>query len=168
MLRNSPVFAVTAVVTIALGIGASTAIFSVTNAVLLRPLPYRDADRLVVIGGDMRTRTTYDVPLSVENYTDLVNGSRSAFEEFAAVFTFRNLVPRADGTPEQLKFAGVTTNFLRMMGAKLAAGRDFTEADSVAPPPPDGNAPPPPPVRNVAILSNEYWQRRFGGSTAIF
>ncbi len=54
------------------------------------------------------------------------------------------------------------------MGAKLAAGRDFTEADSVAPPPPDGNAPPPPPVRNVAILSNEYWQRRFGGSTAIF
>ncbi len=62
-LRKTPVFLITAIATIALGIGASTAIFSVTNAVLLRPLPYRDADRLVVIGGDMRTRTTYDVPL---------------------------------------------------------------------------------------------------------
>src|SRR3954471_16115774 len=140
-LRKTPVFLVTSVATIALGIGASTAIFSVTNAVLLRPLPYRDAERLVVVGGDMRTRTTYDVPLSVENYMDLVNGSKSAFEEFAALSTFRNLMPRADGTPEQVKFAGVTTNFLRMMGAQIAAGRDFMESDGTpAPPPPQAAA----------------------------
>jgi putative ABC transport system permease protein len=168
-LRKTPVFLITAVATIALGIGASTAIFSVTNAVLLRPLPYKDTDRLVVIGGDMRVRATYDTPLSTENYIDLVNGSKSAFEDFAAVFTFRNLVPRADGTPEQVKFAGVTTNFLRMMGAQLAAGRDFTDNDGQpGPPPPPAGAPAAPPVRNIAILSHDYWQRRFGGSTAIF
>src|ERR1700692_4265663 len=96
-LRKSPVFLVTAMGTIALGIGASTAIFSVTNAVLLRPLPYKDPSRLVTIGGDMRTRTTFDVPLSSENYQDLRNGTKTAFEDMAAVFTFRNIVPKDDG-----------------------------------------------------------------------
>jgi predicted permease len=169
-LRKTPVFLITAVVTIALGIGASTAIFSVTNAVLLRPLPYKDADRLVVMGGDMRTRTTYDVPLSAENYADLRNATTSAFEDFGAVFTFRNVIPRQDGTPEQVHMAQVTPNFFRMMGAKIEAGRDFNDSDATPQPPPPTGAPPNavPPLPNIAILSHDYWQRRFGGDRSIF
>ena len=95
-LRKSPVFLITATVTIALGIGASTAIFSVANAVLLRPLPYRDPDRLVLAGSDMRARNVVDQQMSNENFVDLRNGTKTMFEDFAAVVTFRNNVPRAE------------------------------------------------------------------------
>jgi hypothetical protein len=70
-LRKSSVFTLTAVVTIAVGIGASTAIFSVTNAVLLRQLPYRDAGRLVIACGDMLKRNVKDFPLSNVDYIDI-------------------------------------------------------------------------------------------------
>src|SRR5579864_2129644 len=168
-LRKNPAVLVTAAVTIGLGIGASTAIFSVANAVLLRPLPYKDASRLIVVGGDMRTRTTYDQPLSAENYQDMVKGSTSAFEEFAAVNTFRNIIPRRDGTPEQVRGAQVTQNFLRMMGAKMEAGRDFNESDAIPQPPPDPAAPPgtPPALPTMAILSHDYFERHFGGDRSI-
>ena len=74
-LRRSPVFTLAAVLTIALGIGASTAIFSVTYAVLLRPLAYTDPARLVVMYMDLRTRHTFGMPFSNENYADIRNGS---------------------------------------------------------------------------------------------
>ena len=128
-LRQSPVFAITAVFTIALGIGASTAIFSVTSAVLLRPLPYRDPDRLVLACDDMRKRDVKDFPFSNADFFDLRNGATSSFEDFAAVNTGRAVMPREDGTPEQIRTAAVTTNFFRMMGARIAMGRDFEEAD---------------------------------------
>jgi predicted permease len=171
-LLKSPVFSITAIVTIALGIGASTAIFSVTNAVLLRPLPYKDPDRLVVIGGDLRTRNIFDERESYENYADLRNASTSVFDDMAAISTFRNVRLGQDGTPEQFVGALVTTNFFRLMGAKIAAGRDFDESDGQPGPPPDPNAGPaaqqPPPLPVIAIISYEYWQRHFGGSSAIF
>lgn len=171
-LLKSPVFSLTAILTIALGIGASTAIFSVTNAVLLRPLPYKDPSRLVVAGGDMRKRNIFDERESYENYVDMKTGTESAFEDMAAVATFRGIVPQSDGTPEQIKNAVVTTNFMRLLGAKIVAGRDFQESDGQAPPPPDPNAPPnaapPPPLPQMTIISYEYWQRRFGGDSSIF
>jgi hypothetical protein len=77
-LRKSPVFAITAALTIALGVGASTAIFSVTNAVLLRPLPYKNSDKLVIIPTDMRNRGVKDFPFSNANFIDLREATRNA------------------------------------------------------------------------------------------
>jgi predicted permease len=168
VLRKSPLFTLTAVVTIALGLGASTAIFSVTNGVLMRPLPYKDPDRLVIAGMDLRQRHVRDLPLSNASYIDLRDGTTSAFEDFAGVFTFRNVIPREDGTPEQIRGAVVTTNFFRLLGGRIAFGRDFNPEDGIPQPPaqPQGAQPAPPPVPPLAILSYEYFQRRFGGNTA--
>ncbi|HEV3197784.1 MAG TPA: ABC transporter permease [Bryobacteraceae bacterium] len=169
-LRKSPVFTITAAVTIALGIGAGTAIFSVTNAVLLRPLPYKDPTRLVIACGDMLKRNVKDFPLSNVDYLDIHNQARGAFEDFAALLTFRGTVPRTDGTLERTIGAVVSPNFFRLMGQPIVAGRDFTETDGTPQPPPaavPAGAPAPAPVRNVAILSYEFWQRRFGGDPSI-
>src|SRR5712664_1797574 len=166
-LRKSPVFTLTAVLTIALGVGASTAIFSVTNAVLLRPLPYRDPDRLVIAASDMRNRNVRDFPFSNEDFIDLRDGTKDAFQDLVGVFTFRNILLKEDGTPEQVRSAVVTTNFFRVVGAKIVLGRDFTDADGIPQPaPPPGVAQPgvpaSPPLPIMAVLSYEYFQRRYG------
>src|SRR6266478_1313145 len=166
-LRKSPVFTLTAVLTIALGVGASTAIFSVTNAVLLRPLPYKDPGRLVIAASDLRNRNVRDFPFSNEDFIDLREGTKNAFQDLAGVFTFRNILLKEDGTPEQVRSAVVTTNFFRVVGAKIVLGRDFTDADGIPQPaPPPGVAQPgvpaPPPLPIMAVLSYEYFQRRYG------
>ena len=81
-LWKSPVFSATVIVTIALAIGANTAIFSVMHAVLAQPLPYKDPDRLVLGYGDLRRRNVRDLPLSNADYFDLRNGTKNAFEDF--------------------------------------------------------------------------------------
>jgi putative ABC transport system permease protein len=172
VLRKSPLFALTAALTIALGVGASTAIFSVTNAVLLRPLPYRDPERLVVACSDLRKRNVRDFPLSNANFIDLREGTKSAFDDLAGVFTFPLTLQREDGTPEQTNAAVVTINFFRLLGGGIAYGRDFNDDDAVpnAPPPPPGaqqQGPPPPRLPVHAILSYEYFQRRYGGNTSV-
>ncbi|MGH9962632.1 MAG: ABC transporter permease [Pyrinomonadaceae bacterium] len=175
-LRKSPVFTITVVVTIALAIGASTAIFSVTNGVLLRKLPYKDPERLVLARGDLQKRNVKDFPVSNVDFLDLRNGAKNNFEDFAAVNTFRFTLPGLDGTPERVRMAAVSTNFFQMMGGSIVAGRDFQESDGTlqAPPPaaPAGNAPAnnaagPPPLPNMVILSNEYFQQRFGGDRSV-
>jgi len=172
VLRKSPVFTVTAVLTIALGVAASTAIFSVTNAVLLRPLPYRDPGRLVVASSDLRKRNVRDFPLSNADFIDLRDNTKSAFEDLAGVFTTPLTLQREDGTPEQTKAAVVTTNFFRLLGGGIAYGRDFNDEDAVPnpPPPPPGaqqQGPRPAPLPVHAILSYEYFQRRFGGDPSV-
>src|SRR5687767_6602125 len=172
-LRKSPIFTITVVVTIALAIGASTAIFSVTNGVLLRKLPYKDPERLVLARGDLQKRNVKDFPVSNADFHDLRNGAKNSFEDFVAVNTFRFTLPGLDGTPERVRGAAVSTNFFQMMGGSIIAGRDFQESDGVPQPPPPtapaGNAPPaanaaaPPPLPTMVILSNEYFQQRFGG-----
>src|SRR6202049_1645069 len=168
-LRKSPVFALTAALTIALGVGASTAIFSVTNAVLLRPLPYKNPDRLVIAASDMLKRNVRDFPLSNESFIDLRDGTKDAFEDLAGVFTFRNIFPKEDGTPEQVHTAVVTTNFFHLVGAKIALGRDFAESDGMPPPapPPPGAQPVAPRLPIMVILSYEYFQRRYGLNSGI-
>jgi putative ABC transport system permease protein len=173
-LRKSPIFTITVVVTIALAIGASTAIFSVTNGVLLRKLPYKDPERLVMACSDLQARNVKDFPMSNVDFLDLRNGAKNSFEDFAAVNTGRVTLPGLDGTPERVRIAGVSTNFFQMMGASIIAGRDFEESDGTpqpAPPAaPGGNGPAanaPPPLPTMAILSNEYFQQRFGGDRSI-
>src|SRR5215471_14566594 len=142
-LSKSPVLLATAVITIALGIGASTAIFSVTNTLLLRPLPYKNPERLIIACGDMRKRNVKDFPFSNAEYFDLREADKNTFEDFTGVLTGRRLLLREDGTPEQVRFAAVTPNFFRLMGASIQVGRDFSDTDGQPQPtaPPPGNAP---------------------------
>ncbi len=172
VLRKSPVFASTAVLTIAMGVGASTAIFSVTKGVLLRPLPYRDPDRVVVACGDWRKRNVRDFPFSNANFIDLREGTRSVFDDLGGVFTFPLTLQHEDGTPEQTNAAVVTTNFFRLLGGGIAYGRDFNDLDGVpnSPPPPAGaqqQGAPPARLPVHAILSYEYFQRRYGRDPSV-
>ncbi len=172
VLCKSPVFALTAVLTIALGVGANTAIFSVTNAVLLRPLPYREPDRLVVVCSDLRKRNVRDFPFSNADFIDLREGTKSVFDDLAGVFTFPLTLQREDGTPEQTNAAVVTVNFFHLLGGRVAYGRDFIDEDAVpnAPAPPPGaqqQGPAPTRLPVYAILSYEYFQRRYGGDVSV-
>jgi len=170
-LRKSPIFAFTAALTIALVVGASTAIFSVTNAVLLRPLPYKDPNRLVIAATDLRARNVRDWPFSNENFIDMRHGMKNAFQEVGGVLTDRMILSLDDGTLEQVRYAAVTTNFFHLVGARITLGRDFAEADGLLEPPPPppgvqpGTAAPDLPI--VTILSYEYFQRRYGGDPSV-
>ena len=174
-LRNSPTFALTAILTLALGIGVSTAIFSVANAVLLRPLPYADADRLVLAWGDMRARDVTDFPFPPGDYQDLKNEA-TLFEGFAALSPGQVPLGADDGgEPERISATGVTPNLLTLLGARIAVGRNFVPEDAQPqqPPPqaggagggPAANAPPPLPT--VVILNHDFWQRRYGGDPSV-
>src|SRR5215469_16313761 len=98
VLARNPVFTLVAVITIGLGVGASTAIFSVANGVLLRPLPYRDPAKLVIAGMELRQRNVHNLPFSNADFIDLREGTKEFFEDMAGVFTGPLLASRADGT----------------------------------------------------------------------
>jgi putative ABC transport system permease protein len=176
--RKKPAFAVTAITTLALGIGATAAIFSVTNAVLLRPLPYREPNRLVHVWHDLKNRNVTRFPWAPADFHDLRTQATS-FEEVAALTTFRQVLVAegGQGEAEQLRLGNVTPNLFRLLGARVLYGRDFTEADGVPPPPnpapnpaaPQAGNPPPhqPPPPPRTILSYEFWQRRFGGKPVV-
>jgi putative ABC transport system permease protein len=150
-LRKHPGFTVVAVITLALGIGANTAIFSVINAVLLRPLPYEDADRLVVL-----TETVSERPIGVSypNFVDFRN-QNTVFENLAAVRQRESFNLTGTGDSERLQGRLVSANFLSTLGVKPILGRDFLPDDDRT-----GAAP-------VVMLSHALWQRRFGGDDKI-
>ena len=158
-LRKSPIFTITVVVTIALAIGASTAIFSVTNGVLLRKLPYKDPERLVLAANDLQKRNVKDFPMSNADFLDLRNGAKSNFDDFAAVQSFRLTLPGLDGTPERVRVAAVSTNFFQMMGGSIVAGRDFQDSDGTPQP-----QPPAAPAGNALPLTNRPRYRRWRSS----
>ena len=160
-LRNSPVFSATAVITIALGIGASTAMFSVVNAVLLRPLPYPEANRLTLVFWENRAAGSKNFQYSNADFFDLRSGTGEIFEDMGGITSLRAFVTQQDGGAEQISKALVTTNFFRLMGGKIALGRDFTDADAIPQPSREDVLIPP---GSTAILSYEYWQRHYGGS----
>src|SRR5688500_6030071 len=122
-LKRQPAFAITAVLTIALGIGATSAIFSVVNAVLLRPLPYTDAARLGTIWSDLRARNVKDFPLPPGDYFDRRKGT-TRFDGFAAIGSFRPTVG-GGGQRDSERVAGgaVTTDFFSLLGQGHHPGR---------------------------------------------
>src|SRR6476661_6212278 len=103
-LRKNAGFSLVATVTIALGIGACTAIFSVVNAVLLRPLPYADAPRLVLVWGELRARNVHDWPFSPPDFRDLQQQSTAVFEDLAGMIApGRVAFADAGSEPEQIR-----------------------------------------------------------------
>jgi hypothetical protein len=129
-LRRSPGFALTAVAVTALGIGATTTIFTVLNAVLLQPLPYPHRERLVVLWGDLRNRDVTDFPFAAGDFHDL-RESGTAFEQLAAVVSGPLAVSGDDGEPERVRSATVTPNFLGLLGAKILASTRYRTSTSL-------------------------------------
>jgi putative ABC transport system permease protein len=151
MLGRNPGFAVTAVLVLALGLGASTAMFSALDRILFRPLPYGDADRLVAVG----MVPAIDAPGRVRNFHSFSYQEhwKTAPEPFTAVTSVWSEGEPCDVTeqqPERLVCAEVESNFFQTFGVRPTLGRDFTVEDDVR------GAPP------VAIISHDVWKRRFG------
>ena len=152
-LRKRPLFTAAAVLTLALGIGANSAIFTVVNAVLLRPLPYPDPDRLMMLWThNPRQGYTKDVS-GYPNFDDWRSRATS-FEGLSAYFGATFTLTEA-GDPAQIEGAIVTPGFFETLGVAPAAGRTFGAREATA-----GGA-------RVAILSHGLWQTRFGGDPAI-
>jgi len=152
-LIRRPSLAVVAIVTFALGIGANTAIFSVVNSVLIRPLPYRDSSRLVFVWSDMSSVGYPRAPLSGPELKDLRERA-SLFSGFGAIWA-NTLTLTSDRNPEQLRIGLVTANFFQILGVSAQIGRIFDEAD-------DAKGAPP-----AILLSYSLWQRRYGGDVSI-
>ncbi|HUB79483.1 MAG TPA: ABC transporter permease [Bryobacteraceae bacterium] len=147
-LRRMPGFTLAALLVLGLGIGANTAIFSVVNSVILRPLPFPGSERLAVIWEtDLKDGIKREGP-SGPNFLDWREQSQS-FEEMSLLEVGTGTV-NGGREPEQITGLRVTTNFLSMLGAHTVLGRDFTAAEG------DGQARYP-----VAVLTNGYWKRRF-------
>jgi putative ABC transport system permease protein len=149
-LVHSPLFTFVAVLTLALGIGTNTAIFSVVNGVLLRPLPYPGAERLVYFEGINPERGISDGAVSLPDYLDW-QSQADAFESIA-VFVEAGMPLTGDGAePERVPRAMVTPSFFLTMGVTPLMGRALLKEDEVA-------------DDWVAVLSYGLWQRRFGGN----
>jgi predicted permease len=152
-LLKRPGFTAIAVITLALGIGANTAIFSLVNAVLLRSLPYRDADRLVMVWEDASFANFPRNTPAPANFVDWRSQNQS-FEGMAATTT-RSLNLTGEGEPEKIEANGVTANFFSLLGVQPTLGRGFIPEDDS----PQGG--------KVAVVSYELWQRILGGEAGI-
>jgi putative ABC transport system permease protein len=152
MLWRRPGFTVCAALVLALGIGANTAIFSLVNAVLLRPLPYPGAERIVSFDGVNPSKGITQSNLSAPDFADW-KAEADAFESLA-LFTSGSATLGGD-EPERVGASGVTSGFFGVLGVAPALGRAFTEED---------NQPGRP---GVVVLSDGLWRRRFGGDPAI-
>ena len=167
-------FTTVAALTIALGIGACTAVFSVVNGVLLRPLPYGQPDRLVLVWSELRTRNVLDFPFPIPDVKDFREAA-ATFDGVAGITGAGRVAVSGDsGEPEQVRSIGVTTNVFTVLGVRMAVGRTFIDSDgtpNLQPPPPPGTpaaAPAgPPPLPTMAILSHRLWQRRYGSDPSI-
>jgi predicted permease len=148
ILRKYPGFSLAIILTTALGIGANVTIFSVLNAVILEPLPFKDPDRLVRLTESNLGQNQVESPVSVPNFQDWQR-QQSSFEEVSALelATF-NLTGR--GEPQRVAAARITTNLVPMLGVAPALGRAFVAEED-----------------RVVLLSDALWQKQFGGDRSI-
>jgi putative ABC transport system permease protein len=149
-LLKSPGFTTVAVLCLALGIGANTTIFSVVNAVLLRPFPYADSERIVAVHETQPQGETGSTGLSYPNFQDL----RAQGEVFsqAAAFKEKSLTLTGIAEPEHLSGQAISSGLFTLLGVKPVLGRNFGEAEDR------------PGVAGVLLVSHDLWRRRFGGN----
>jgi putative ABC transport system permease protein len=153
MLLKAPGFMLAAILSLAIGIGATSAIFGVVNGVALRPLPYREPERLVRLWQNKVIAGVTGIAVSAGNVNVWRNQAQSF--ETVAVFSSTVSVITGEAEPEQIPGASVSHDLLPMLGYQPAIGRHFL---------PEENKPG---AANVAIISHKLWQRRFGGDPAI-
>jgi putative ABC transport system permease protein len=147
-LRSAPAFTVVAVLSLAIGIGANTAIFSVASALIMRPLPYQDADRLVILWNRSPGLGITEDWFSTAQYFD-IKTAHGGFEQIAiAIGANYNLT--GDGEPERIGTIRVSSNLLPMLGARAHVGRLFASEEDL-------------PGHATAILGYGTWMRRYGG-----
>jgi len=145
---RNPGFTVAAVLSLAIGIGANTAIFSITSALLLHPLPYKDADRLVILWNTSPGLNITQDWFSTAQYFDIKTGHKDLEQVAIAIGGNHNLT--GEGEPERVGVIRISSNLLPMLGLRAGAGRLFTaDEDSVGPP-------------ATAVLSYGMWTRRYG------
>ena len=153
MLLQKPAFTFVVVLALAVGIGANSAIFSVVNAVLLRPLPYADPERLVMIWMDNSRINIAEDWHSFPNYTDYRDHNEVL--ELIAAFNNRSFNITGSGEPERVQGAWMTTSLLPLLGVAPALGRNFSSEEEQ------------PGKDQVVIIGHGLWQRRFGGDPNI-
>src|SRR4051812_5071281 len=149
-LIKSPGFTLVAVLTLALGIGANSAIFSVVNGVLLKPLPYPEPDRLV---GVYHTTEGHRAVMSGPNFTDVVRAA-TTIENAAAISTTR-MILTGEGEPARLPVAEVSASLFSVLRVKPAIGRTFTADENT------------PGKTKVVVLSHAIWEQRFGSDPSV-
>jgi putative ABC transport system permease protein len=152
-MARKPAFASMAIIIIALGIGANTAIFSLVRAVILRPLPFKDPDRLVMVWEDASFLNFPKNTPAPANFVDWKNRNE-VFEDMAAIRT-RDFNLTGDGPPEKVYAYGVTGNFFSVLGAPAAVGRTITLDDDH------------PQAGKVAVISYALWRSRYGGDPGL-
>ena len=153
VMRKNPGFIVIAVLALALGVGANTAIFSVVNAILLHPINYKNPDQLVMVWEKSAKRGFGQIPTSLPNFTDLRTDNTS-LEDLGA-FADSNFNLTGSDQPERVIGVKVTASLLSLVGIKPLHGRLFLAGEDQ------------PQATRVLILSNQLWQRSFGANPNI-
>ena len=152
-LRKSPAFLTITVLTLALGIGANLAIFTVVNAVLLRPLPFREPDRIVRVFDDLHGAGAKNVGMSVPELYDLAERS-GAFEQISAIFP-SSAALSGDGRVERILLIGTSPSYFELLGAAPALGRTYTQSEWR------------PGFLDGVVISDGLWKRQFGSDPHI-
>ena len=153
MLRRTPGFTLVAILTLALGIGANVAIFTVVHAVLLDPLPFPHPEELVRVYDDLRTSNTHDVGMSVPELWDMRDKS-GVFQDICVIFPTDGNITGGDH-PERVEALGTNANYFTMLGVRAELGRTYVPADAL------------PGFSEPVVISDAYWRRAFGADTKV-